>query len=742
MVELLAPAGDFEGMEGAISAGADAVYAGGMAFGARAYARNFDREAMLEAIDYVHIHGKKLYLTVNTLVKNTEMKQELYDYLAPYQERGLDAVIVQDMGVLQFIREQFPELPIHASTQMTVTGPEGMRFLEEKGVTRAVTARELSLEEIRQMHKRSSLEIETFIHGALCYCYSGQCLFSSILGGRSGNRGRCAQPCRLPYEYASDGKHFRGGNDLHPLSPKDMCALELLPQIIEAGVYSLKIEGRMKQAGYTAGVVEIYRKYLDSWFRDPGNYRVDPEDRQALLELFSRGGSHEGYFRQHNGPSMIAFHSEKKIGNAYPEISRRKAKVRGMLCLRAGEPMRLELCCGPVHFQVEQGMVQEARNQPMTRERILQQMEKTGETPYEFETLDLQMDENIFVPVKILNELRRNAFGRLTEELCRPYRRAPQAPVAWPDFPASEDSGKGPGTSVDVSVSCETKEQLHACLERPEIHRVYLSLELACGHMSHLLEQTAVRLQQDSDRKDAETRVRQVDDSKKDPGRETAVREFWLSLPHVVRAGELDPYQERIGTWMEQGLAGFLARNLETYAWLKARGYGKCCRLDASMYTWNDWSRKFWQEEGIAGDTVPVELNYRELRSRRNGDSELLIYGYLPLMVSAQCVQKNLETCRKNDGMVYLRDRYQKKFPVKCYCDFCYNVIYNSLPYGLLKEAGDVQKLKTAGLRMAFTIESGKETKELLQAFLDTYLYQRQAPEYSFTKGHWKRGVE
>ena len=312
-IELLAPAGSYEGFEAAIGAGADAVYVGGAAFGARAYAKNFGEEELLRAIDTAHIHGRKLYLTVNTLLKNRELSEQLYDYLLPYYKEGLDAVIVQDMGVFKMIREMFPGMHLHASTQMTVTGPEGMKFLEEQGASRVVTARELSLEEIRRMHETSPIEIESFVHGALCYSYSGQCLMSSILGGRSGNRGRCAQPCRLPYQTAlccgengrqseknskaenSESGNFRGrdfgsrnsvkrsgrnintenrkAQELCPLSLKDISTIEILPQILEAGVTSLKIEGRMKTALYVATVARTYRKAIDDYKKDPQLYR-------------------------------------------------------------------------------------------------------------------------------------------------------------------------------------------------------------------------------------------------------------------------------------------------------------------------------------------------------------------------------------------------------------------------------------------------------------------------------------
>ena len=261
-VEILAPAGSFESMKAAVAAGADAVYIGGSRFGARAYADNPGEDMLLEAIDYAHLHGCRLYLTVNTLVKEKEL-EGLYEYLEPYYRQGLDAAIVQDMGVFSYIKEKFPDLPVHASTQMTITGPQGAGLMMGLGASRIVTARELSLQEIRKIYEQTGAEIESFVHGALCYCYSGQCLFSSLIGGRSGNRGRCAQTCRLPFEVKRDGKTLNNKEERYVLSLKDLCTLDILPELVEAGIYSMKIEGRMKSPRYTAGVVSIYRKYVD-----------------------------------------------------------------------------------------------------------------------------------------------------------------------------------------------------------------------------------------------------------------------------------------------------------------------------------------------------------------------------------------------------------------------------------------------------------------------------------------------
>ncbi|MBQ1491168.1 MAG: U32 family peptidase, partial [Blautia sp.] len=317
-------------------AGADAVYLGGDRFGARAYAKNFSQEELLSAIDLVHLMGKRLYLTVNTLVKNREM-EDLPAYLAPLVEAGLDAVLVQDFGILSLLKRTFPSLDLHASTQMTVSGVEGIRLLDGLGVTRAVPARELSLEEIKKLCEASGMEIEVFIHGAMCYCYSGQCLFSSIAGGRSGNRGRCAQPCRLPMKVAARG-------NCTPLSMKDMMTLPLLPELYDAGVASLKIEGRMKQPAYVAGVTRIYRKYMDL-LEEKGRegFRVEKADREELLSLYSRGGSCEGYYHRDHGKEMIFFTGGAKKGEGREEepLPDPKLSVSGICTLKEGESASL-----------------------------------------------------------------------------------------------------------------------------------------------------------------------------------------------------------------------------------------------------------------------------------------------------------------------------------------------------------------------------------------------------------------
>lgn len=338
-IEILSPAGSYDCLKAAINAGADAVYVGGTRFGARAFAENFHTEQLLEAIDYVHLHGKKIYLTINTLLKERELQEELYAYLLPYYRQGIDAVIVQDMGVLQFVKEHFPGLTIHASTQMTVTDVLGAKLLEEQGVERVVTSREMHVDEIREIARQTNLEIESFVHGALCYCYSGQCLYSSILGGRSGNRGQCAQPCRLPYRMQGEKK------PQYLLSPKDICTLELIPELVECGIYSFKIEGRMKKPEYVALVTAMYRKYTDLYLEHGREgFVVDEKDKGKLLDLYNRGGFHEGYYHTQNGREMMSLKRPNHAGIPALKVMRageRRITAQALAKLQKGDVIEL-----------------------------------------------------------------------------------------------------------------------------------------------------------------------------------------------------------------------------------------------------------------------------------------------------------------------------------------------------------------------------------------------------------------
>ena len=426
-VELLAPAGNYEAFVGAVNAGADAVYLGGEKFGARAYADNFSTEEICRAIHVAHFMGRRVYLTVNTLLKNDELS-ELTPYLQPFYEAGLDGVIVQDIGVLCHIRDHFPGLALHASTQMTLTGPEGCAFLKEQGVERVVPARELSLTEVRSIKEQTGLEIECFIHGAMCYCYSGQCLFSSVLGGRSGNRGRCAQPCRLPYRISDGKKEIKGIE--YPLSLKDMCTISYIPRLIEAGIDSFKIEGRMKKPEYAAGVTALYRKYIDLYYQEGAeNYKVSGEDMDILQSLYIRSEIQTGYYERQNGPEMITLHQPSYAGGDETTLAQIRAAylrepdklpIRMKICLQKGKPSLLEITEEKgTAVSVTGAVVESAQKAPLQRDDVRKRFQKTGNYCVTVSDCEIEMEDDVFLPVRALNELRRKGVEAFETEYIR-----------------------------------------------------------------------------------------------------------------------------------------------------------------------------------------------------------------------------------------------------------------------------------------------------------------------------------
>ena len=716
-IELLAPAGSYEAFEAALGAGADAIYVGGPEFGARAYANNFTKEELIQAIRTAHIHGKKLYLTVNTLLKNKEIKDRLYESLLEPYMNGLDAVIVQDIGVFEFIKGNFPGLHLHASTQMTITGPGSMKLLENMGATRVVAARELSLEELKLMHETSPIEIEAFIHGALCYSFSGQCLMSSILGGRSGNRGRCAQPCRLSYQARKPEEHYKYIEGFCPLSLKDMCTIDILPEIIEAGVTSLKIEGRMKQPGYTAAVTGVYRKYLDKLINEgKDNYRVNDADRKYILDIFSRGGSCTGYYQQSNGPDMMAFTNERKSNGIPENLPKRKVKIDGTLILYPGSSAILEVSCRDVSVTAMVGEVQYAREQPMSRERILKQINKLGNTEFEWNNLEVQIDESIFVPVSLLNELRREAINMLEDKLCETYNR----PKPEKNLLRQEINIHNNKMIPSIFVLCENHEQAKSLWNNSEIQGMYLYYDAMGEAIKSGIQNS---------------------------------KELYLALPYITRGNAPKGYFEQAKNWLTLGMKGFLVRNLESYAMLKNWGLSKYCVMDASMYTWNNEAIAFWDNEEILRNTIPYELNAKEIAHRENSSSEMIVYGNIPLMLSAQCIRKNTRSCDCLEKGMLIKDRKEKEFYSQCVCHpwktgntnkekFCYNILYNSIPLGLAHEADQVKKLGANSLRLNFTTESPSECENILNDFINSYKCDKISDTREYTKGHFKRGVE
>lgn len=702
--ELLAPAGSLEILKGVIESGADAVYVGGSMFGARAYANNFTEEELLEAIDFAHLRGVKVYLTVNTLIKNSEFSK-LYDYLLPYYKRGLDAVIVQDIGVVKAIHEYFPSMEIHTSTQMTVTGADGVRFLSQFGVTRVVMAREVSLAEMKRIHEETGMELEAFVHGALCYSYSGQCLFSSILGGRSGNRGRCAQPCRLPYT-------VEGKKDEYILSLKDMCGIKALDKLHDAGIYSLKIEGRMKQLEYACGVVKYYRSYIDS--KKP----VSDADYDRIKALGNRCGFTDRYYFDHNGSDMVTYVKPNFVSNAAePSPEKRKLSIEGELVLREGEPGSLTVKRGDVTYKASIEPVSAALKAPLDKRAAIDRINKTGDTDFEFSHIKAQIGENVFVPNGALNKLRRDAISGLCDKLLKKYYRDD---ARYADISSmcelSEHVVKSDPTHEDGAVNAKDYTAICSCMTRAQLDTL---ISYDCFDVFYL----------DFDMYDRKTLIQQFADDVKSLTKRN--KKVHLMLPTIFRADSSDYFVSIAKELDNVSFEGFVVKNYEELYLTENLFTGKKVILDHNMYTFNDVSKSAFFEHGVSGDTVPLELNSREIMHRNNIGSQMIVYGYYPLMTTANCVHKNTKGCDKKQKLIYLKDRYNKSFAVCNNCKECYNTIYNSLPTMLTK---NISKLKEAGIRSfrySFTIETPKQIKAVMDDKVAEY-----------TNGHYKRGVE
>ena len=841
-VEILSPAGSTKSLKAAINASCDAIYIGGSKFGARAYADNPEQDTLVEAIEYAHIHDKKLYLTVNTLLKNNELKDELYEYLYRYYNAGLDAVIVQDMGVVHFINEHFPGLPIHASTQMSLNMAQGANVLKDYGITRFVPGRELSLEELKEIRNNTDLEIEVFVHGSLCYSYSGQCLMSSVLSGRSGNRGRCAQPCRMPYSLVEEGhKQLSVDNEKYLLSPKDICTLDLIPDLIDAGVDSFKIEGRMKRPEYTALTTYIYKKYVDKYL-DLGrksyeryifdNKKEFKKDKMNLLDIYNRGGFSEGYLKKRNGRKMITLdkpnHSGLQVGqvskvtkghiwinlsedinkgdvlkivgkdaniNTYEYTSgialqagdiadtnydrrvtleqgdlvfrvrnnelidnltnkfiegKKQIPIYGKVNVSPGKELTISLSKDNISISVSGYIVQEAKNQPMSEDKIRKQIDKTNDTNFVFNNLDIDIVGKPFIPVSQLNQLRRQAILKLEEALIARFRRE-EAKKTKMKLSNKKDSNTNnyslpnnikkkdnhePNTELGIHALVNTKDQLYVVAKKPEVSAIYIDSDIADLDNIHEFITFA-----------------------KSYGKKT-----YLYLPHIFRKTTYDYFKDNIdkgnSVLTSDSLDGFVIRNLEEYSFLKnyLNNNNKEIITDYNLYIMNEEAGKMWQELGVYKFTGPMELNKYELKELTGLYYDIIVYGRTPLMVTAGCLMKTVDggdnnhlnkvrnnyCCGKEFNNLILIDRLKVKFPVVRNCRHCYNTIYNSYPLSLLDKKREVLELKPNNIRLDFTIETKEETEEVLVKFIQAYYYNMpNIKEFDeFTRVHFNRGIE
>ncbi|MCD7819019.1 MAG: U32 family peptidase [Lachnospiraceae bacterium] len=760
MTELLAPAGSLEALRAAVNAGADAVYIGGRMFGARAYADNPDESELIEGIEYCHLRDRKVYLTVNTLLKEQELQELLIPFLTPLYQHGVDALIVQDLGVLRFVRKYFPDLPLHASTQMSITTPEGAALLARHGVSRVVPARELSLREVQAIVD-TGIEVETFVHGAICYCYSGRCLLSSMLGGRSGNRGRCAQPCRLPYAVEQQSGYNERRNskrkkesgymrsDTTLLSMKDMCSLDFLPDLIDAGIASFKIEGRMKRPEYAAGVTAVYRKYMDLYVRDGRQgYQVEEADRQTLLDLFDRGGFSRGYYQMSNGPSMIAAKRPKEQDAQTAQLKNErnqrflqessKVKINGDLRIYPGSPVILEVWLsgsergGEYCVKAFGEIPQEARTNAASKEDVMRQMRKTGGTDFEFEQLHIELADGLFLPVRMLNELRRDALASLKEKILK--ERCVRSPVACPDelrlVNHLKDTASNIFTEPALNILITLPEQLEALicwLDEPE---TVASVKIDTIYMDSMLFETGESLE------DSCAILKEQMSGIQGRG-----IHCFLCLPPVLRESGRRFLQHPCVWDLMRFADGVLVQTMDELAFLKQRSFKGIIASEDCLYSFNSNAKELLCAEGITRYTLPAELNRQELTYLNASGGELIIYGYQPLMQSAQCVRKNTSGCISGAGkyhsdILYLRDRKHIRFPVLTRCRFCTNTIFNSVPLQLFGCRDEIRRIHPDFVRISFTIESSRETELILKH------YRSRIPEGEGTRGHFKRGVE
>ncbi len=724
-VELLAPAGNYECFLAAICAGADAVYLGGTKFGARAFADNFSEEEICRAISFAHLWNRKIYLTLNTLLKETEI-EEAVDSVRPLYECGLDGVIVQDLGIFQVLKSHFPGMELHCSTQMTITGEYGAAFAREMGASRIVPARELSLVEIKKIQESVEIEIESFIHGAMCYCYSGQCLFSSILGGRSGNRGKCAQPCRLPYKTDGNGKA-----ECYPLSLKDMCTIDHIPELIEAGITSFKIEGRMKKAEYVAGVTGIYRKYIDLYYENPNReWKIEAEDRRILNSLYIRSQVKDGYYFRHNGKEMVTLQQPgysrndeailEKIRKQYM-TGKQQLPVEISCCFKLHQTACLQLVAEGQTVTVEGMEVMPAKSMPVTEENIKTQISKLGNTDFSCSKITVTMDDNLFYPIKAINELRRIGVEKLEQAILKknfPNVKNRQFIHSCSGIISGVEP-KREGERGRVFVVVSTYPQLCALLESSYGDAWILDTSV-CKNGKDWADIFKL----------LSRRKKQIP--------------VYIAAPYIIREKDRLFLEEFFDVLNQEPISGCLFRNLETYYFLKKKQYQKELIADANLYVFNTQTYSFWNQEGVK-ISFPYELNAGEIRQLKEKGVRGIktVYGRIPMMITANCIQKTMNGCSGNPSECSLTDRYRISFPVITECRYCYNIIYNTAPISLHKTY--TKLLGQTDCRLVFTTESGKDTGKVIRFFEELSKGNSQnavCPYRDYTTGHEKRGVE
>ena len=694
MLELLAPAGSVQALTAAVQNGADAVYLGFGEFNARRNAKNFSEEEVAAAVSYCHLRGVRVFLTLNTLLTDRELPAAA-QLAAKASRMGMDAVLVQDLGVARMLRQTVPDLPIHASTQMTVHNLDGVKQCADLGMERAVLARELSWREIEYICLHSPIEIEVFAHGALCMCYSGQCFFSSVIGGRSGNRGLCAQPCRLNYGW-------NGRADEHPLSLKDMSLAGHLEQLRKMGVACVKLEGRMKRPEYVAIVTGIYARAIREG-REPTG-----EELEMLRQAFSRDGFTDGYFLGKKGPEMFGTRQEEQEPRelftqaraTYESGENRKEPVRMYAMVRAGEEVQVGAQDREGRVATVSGPVpEEARTLPLTAEKVEGQLSRTGGTPFACEKVTAYVEPGLSLPLSSLNALRRQAL----EELGQLRTALPQRREVPFRTGVRYENRKAPPV---LTVSVRTADQISPELLRAGPALLYLPAEEGAAHPEQV---------------------------------EAAQRSnipVCVQLPRIFWDGERDTVVRDLRRLRELGVDQALVGGLGAAA--LARELGFSLRGDYGLGAYNSQTLKELRHMGFLSAALSFELRLAQIRDLSKAlDTELIVYGRLPLMITENCIIHNHSGQHTCSNVNLLTDRRGERFPVvKAFG--CRNEILNAKKLFLADKAADWSALGLWGARLMFTTENARECVQLLERYQGQGSYQPN----DYTRGLYYRTVE
>lgn len=694
-MELLAPAGSMEALRAAVCNGADAVYLGADTFNARINARNFSAADLQEAVVYCHVRGVKVHLTLNTLVLDREMPRAA-ELIRLAASCGVDAFIVQDLGVVSLCRQLAPDVPIHASTQMSIHSLEGVMEAAALGCSRVVLARELPAEEIAHICKKSPVEIEVFVHGALCMCYSGQCYLSSVIGRRSGNRGQCAQPCRLPYGYG------RFESTRYPLSLKDNCLVGELDELRRMGVASIKIEGRMKRPEYVAIVTRAYRTVLNGG-------KLTPSDLQELETAFSRQGFTDGYFRGQTGSDMFGRRQEGEdtadlfasARATYEQGEPQRIGVRFYAMIRRGEPAQLAVEDPDGNLCRTRGPVPEqAVYRSLTPQDLEQQLKKTGGTPYLCTAVRSSLDPDLMLPASAINAMRRDVIAELT---AKRGRAAPARLNAYDEPPRYDGIAGEPQLTIAVRTAGQITSRMLSM--KPTV--LYVPL-------SELAEHPDL------------------------PQRVSVETQLAAILPRVIWSGELAPVARQLRTVYEMGVRQVLAGNLGQLHIARAAGFA--VRGDFGLNIVNSRAMRYLREQGLDSQLLSFELTLPQIRDISKAvPAELLIYGRLPLMLMENCVMKNRTgICACQTGTVRLVDRVGEEFPIVKDPGTCRNVLLNGKKLYLLDKKDALRGMGLWALRLQFTTENPGEIDKVLMDYQGRAVFDAG----SYTRGLYSRGVE